>query len=352
MKTAQTATGALTKVLLQLQQEFEMIDEAFREVLRTLEGSKADIVATTVAAAQAEVSDEEKGLMEAQVEENMDEAFDEIQKARSIVGRLSVLTRNSAEMSRRTEKTWKDTLKDLIRDTKWYRENFPAEYEERRRKKEYERYRMRPEFFHTRPWAGEHKDKAPELEDVRVRSFSTKLNKTAQLESIASYVEELFRRLFQVVQTYFGADSPILEASNHIVSRIKGKMGRQLNEAVAKGLKDQVQVLENLFGFERQPGRFIVSGGRAFILPAIKRLQEALEILQNPMKDVGEYQEVGEELSQRYQTDNGAAAPAPAPVATPGEALSSRMKNTLERFGRVTERQKRCHILQRIASSR
>lgn len=349
--TAKDQKGALTQVLAEVQQEFEMLHDEFRDVLRALEGNKSQIVDATIAAVGGQVSPEEQSFMEAQVEDNIDKALDQIHKARLLVGRLGTVTRNGADIARRTEKTWKDTMMDLLRDTKWYRENFPAAYEEKRRKKEYERYRMRPELFHARPWAGEQEDKGLELEDVKVRSSLT-LKKVAQLESITSVVEQLFRRLFRMVQVYFSAGSPILEASNEIVGKIKRKMGRQFNQAVAKGLKDQVQVLENLFGFEKQPGRYIESGGRAFLLPAVKKLQYALEILQNPMKDVEVYQQVGQELDQRFQSETPAPAPASAPVATPGEALSSRMKRTLERFGQITERQKRCRTVQRIASSR
>ena len=166
----------------------------------------------------------------------------------------------------------------------------------------------------------------------------------------------MYHRLFQLVQSHFSSDSPVLQASNEIVGKIKKRMGSRLNsEAVAKGLKDQVQVLENLFGFKTQPGRYVATGGRSFLLPAVRKLNDALDILHDPVRKIEEQQSFQGELSRELGEDPAAGpegeTETTTPGPTPGEALSSREK-ILERFSRVTERQKRCSVIQRIASSR
>lgn len=349
MKTAQTKEGgALTHILNQVQQEIEIIQDDFRALLQSIESSKQDIIAAVMNTIQYEGMEEDnRSMAEAQVAENINDALDSIGRSVRLVGRMGTVTRSAAEISRRAEKTWKEALMDLIRDTKWYRERFPAAYEERKRKKEYERYRQRPELYHARPWAGEQGTKGPDLEGVRPRAANTVvLMKEAQLESLTVAVGELVSRLLRMIQTYFTADSPILQASNKIVGNIKKRMSKKFNEAITRGLKDQLQVLENLFGFEKQPGRYIVSGARAFLIPAAKGLQNALEILQNPLKDVQEVQSFTEEFGKRFEQ------PAAGSPVAPGEALTSQKKRILERFSMVTERQKRCSVIQRIASSR
>lgn len=364
MKIAQrTSGGNLTQVLAQVEQELESLQDDTREILRSLEGNKEAIVAQAIAVTVREADPNKRVFLEGVIEENIDDALADIHRARNLVGRLSTVTRNVIEISRRAEKTWHDTLMDFIRETKWYRERFPVQYEERRRRKEYERFRMRPEQFHPRPWRGEEAPGAmrgPELEEMRIpaaaRISNPLFQKRAQLEPIAEAIESVFRRLFQIMQTYYMADSPVLQAANRVVGRIKKRMGKQLDSAKARGLKDQLQVLENLFGFEQQPGRYLTSGGRAFLLPVARMLQDALTKLQEPARQAGLAETVTEELAQELQlpTTNIPAVEQQTPTAPsqPGGLLQSHMKRTLERLSRFTNRQKRCHVIQRIASSR
>lgn len=341
------ANRALTPLLEQVRADLDNLRQEIHNALRVLEGSREELVNTIVALVSPQGVDPEKRIhLEGYVEESFDAAVNDIHKARNLIGRLSVVTRNGIDITKRVEKTWIEALKKWVKDTKWYREHYPHLYEKERRRKEYERYRMRPEFFHSRPVGLPEPERGPELEEVRVRGSLNRMAQTSNpLEFVTSEIEEIFTHIMQVIHKYFTADSPLLEASNRVLQGVKNKQLRERERAMWQALEDEVRIIENLFGFERQPGRFITTGSRAFLIPAAKLLQSSLTRLHEIPQQVASTQQFTPEEAEAL------GLPQSTQAEQPVEA-EARLYRVLERRNTNQKRQRRCDILQRIASSR
>jgi len=383
------ASGQLTKTLTQLQLEFDRILEDLGDVLQDIESSKEFLINSVVAVVSPNLPLDKRQYAEDIMSETIDQSVQEIVQAKNWIGRLNNITRNGLDISEKVERSWLDVLKEHLYESKWFRERFPLEYEKRQREKEYQRYRLRPETFYGKPSKDTretYRVRPDMLEpDIEKASKIPTLQRRAQsmeqvqqiLNQYAAVVEQVLQHLLQLIQSYFSDDSPILNLSNALVSQIKSKRSHQINPTLKEALSDEIQALEALFGSEEHPGKYITSGSRAFLIPAMRSLQNAVQRLYEPTKQLEEIEtttkEVGEVAKQIEQQEkkkrewfenylremNKPRPPRKYYVFNPGperplllETQKDRKKFLLERQGIAANRQKRYQILQRIASSR
>jgi len=354
--------GQLTKTLTFVQTELNRLLEQLEEVLRSLEGGKAALINSIKAAVspnEAQQDVEEMIREEDIIQENITRALQEIAQARSWIGRLNNVARNGVDIAKKVEQTWFEAMKNFVQESRWYREHFPLEYEKRQREKEYERYRLRPETFYGKPTADEmerireisksHPEllrDLPKMEDIKVRSSLQRVAQVKELDALIEQVEQITKEIMELITTYFSADSPILEASNNIVGKLKSDRARKIDPTLQEALGDEVQALEAMFGFGEYPGKFITSGNRAFLIPAIKSLQAAMQRLSEPVKQVGETAAIREQVQEDVRQQKP-----PHPI-TPSPVRKSRREVLLEKLNIIANRKRRCRIIQRIASSR
>jgi len=269
------ASGSLTKVLEEVQLNLEEIQADIGEVVRDIENNKEKLVAQSLSGLQAQepIKDQDSEIsMREMLIGDIDESIAELNRSHNHLGRFIAVIRGSGDISRKLEKTWWGKLMSVLKDTKWYREHFPAQYEEDRRRKEYEHYRLRPETLYK-------KDFEPE-EEIKVSSLRLKKRATFDIETVAQQLQDIHNRVLHVYQQYFSADSSILEHSNALLKKVRNMEMKEKDRTTRSALSDQVQMVENLFGVDTQPGRLISLGGNAFLMPSAHALQKAMTKIQ------------------------------------------------------------------------
>jgi len=389
MKTV-TAVGPLTKQLEQIRFELDDIQEDLKMALRSLNAEKASFIEQAIRAVAPQVTPDQQIHLEGILEDTIADITREIEQARNFIGRLSVVTRNSLDITNTVEKAWWEKLRGLVEETRWYRERFPGEYERKQREKEYEHYRIRPETFFERPGTKELEElyrTRPELFKQFVQRVQPEasqkhiLTKLSQLEELATTLDNITRRIFRLAQEYFGPESPLLEASNKTLGGIKSKQLSQTSQTLRQALGDQIQMIENLFGFEKQPGKYTEIGSKSFLMPAVQALQGASRRLQEPLQQPATTQKTIEQLKEPIEEFEKYRQwkPPKSPVEERPEEIhtwptpetremyrkllnlpkkpesgteGARINRLLERRSIIANRQRRCYIIQRIASSR
>jgi len=385
MKTIK-ASGELTKNLSVVQAELDEILEELSEVLRQLEREKKSIIEGVIAQVSPNIPPEDREYDEAIVEANLEEIIQGITQARSWIGRLNNIARNGLDIAKKVEKTWFESLRDFVQDSRWYRDRFPEEYQKKQTEREYDQYKLRPETFYGKP-SQQDIERMKEFFKTNPRAKSDLIKDIAQIEvgmkkraqvqilgPLTEAVEKVIKRIFDLVIKYFSDDSPILAASDKIIGKVKSERGRKvIDPTLYEALGDKIQALEALFGSGGHPGRFITSGSRAFLVPAIKQLQQSVQTLYSPteeaavpsqvQKDLKEHQRQTKEEEERKQREKKPQLEfVGQPKVDPGPSLDeymygggyveTRLQVLMERRNITANRKRRCHIVQRIASSK
>jgi len=382
MKTIK-ASGELTKNLSVVQAELDEILEELSEVLRQLEREKRSIIEGVIAQISPDISPDDREYEEAIIEANIDEAIEGITQARSWVGRLNNVCRDGLDIAKGIEKTWIESLKDFIHDSRWYRERFPEEYQKRQVEKEYRQYKLHPETFYGKPISRE-VEKMKELlksnpgikKELEIAEIVIGLKRQAQVQILGPFtesVEKVIKQILDLIVKYFSDDSPILAASDKIVGKVKSERGRKVIDPILyEALGDRVQTLEALFGSGELPGHFITKGSRAFLVPAVQQLRQSVQTLYSPteeaavpsqvQKDLKEHQRQIKEEEERKQREKKPQLKfVGQPEVDPGPSLDeymhggyveTRLQVLMERRNITANRKRRCHIVQRIASSK
>lgn len=354
MKQAQL-DAPITKFLKEIEAELIQISSGLVDVMQVLQSQSNALIEqwlqeTPVEHRQAEIK-EIQGVLQSKV-------YDPLREAKYTADRFARTTQNAQDLSKKTEiwERFKDEVKDLVYESDWYKKRFPADYERRRRKREMQRYRQ------IKPYPEERRELIrPEERVLRTQPFAAqlkeRLSKVGQLENIQGYLQELIDQTMELYRGYFTADSPIVKASDKtsktfrylekvpafilgtifskipILSNIAEAFGKMLGGAGTKDkrklIQEQRRMLENVFGFEGQPGKYITMGGDGYVMPIITHTQEAMRGLQELAQATqGEY-DVLDELQQ-------------------ATAKLNRLKT---RLGFKKRRQLRAYLLERLASN-